>query len=338
MKINVSFSFFGSCYFSEFGGQMALKFLRVDLLKDIEIVPLGDPTATHFVAFDHSSGTLNAFGNRLDRTKRMLLVIEPKAVNPSQYRKKIRNEYAVCIVGSRRHHITDHELFINHAYLPAAMTLVSEMSSPRIGRIGIGILNENKYSFVRGNQYKIRVKAIGELAKAHHLVTVGGKNWNRSKAWQFLRQLEHAYACIKMGGDFEIGNFHWSPRSKYVDYVGRVDSEVGFLSKFEFALVIENDPDYVSEKLFNAIRAQAIPIFIGPPLAEFGLPPEIAIEVSGGKGSVLKAIKHSTLVERFTVIKAGQDFLRNQVETGFWLEETTSVAFTESIMNFLSRS
>lgn len=337
MKVKVSISFFGSCIFSRLGGEMARKFMRLELLDDVDLVPVGDPSATHFVAFDHSARSLKRTQRIVDRTRRMLLIFEPQAVNPSQYRKKNRQDYSLTVVGSRRHLLSPDEVFINHTYLPDSLTLAKEMARRRGDRLGIGILNENKYSFVRGNQYKTRVSAMRRLAKAGFRVTVGGKNWNRNVLWQFTRQLESALACLKMRGEFEVSNFHLTPRSKNLDYVGRVDSEVEFLSKFEFALVVENDPNYVSEKLFNAIRAQAIPIYVGPPLIEFGLPPALAIEVSGFEDSVLKAVEFCTKEEKQLVLKSGREFLNEQLENGSWQEDTSVVQLTRAINDFLRR-
>ena len=53
--------------------------------------------------------------------------------------------------------------------------------------------------------------------------------------------------------------------------------------------MIENSIDYFSEKLFDAIISGVAPIYVGPRLAEMGLPNEIAIECGPSLHEIEKA-------------------------------------------------
>ena len=46
-------------------------------------------------------------------------------------------------------------------------------------------------------------------------------------------------------------------------------------NKFKVALIVENDLNYVSEKFFEAFFSNAIIIYIGGPVQEFGIPPDL---------------------------------------------------------------
>jgi hypothetical protein len=56
---------------------------------------------------------------------------------------------------------------------------------------------------------------------------------------------------------------------KYPEYIGRVDDKFNAFSKYKYALIIENEADYVSEKLFDAIAAGCVPIYVGPNLSRY---------------------------------------------------------------------
>lgn len=336
--IYVAISFFGSCSSTHYGSMMAKKYLDKDFLATLNIVALNDPKATHYISFDHSGEALRAVRRQVPVSRRLLLAFEPKAVNPAQYRSAIRAEYSKTVVGSRRHILSTQDRFINHGYMPSSEVIRAEMAFLRGERKGIGMLNENKYSFVRGNQYRTRVVAARELAAAGLHVTIGGKNWQRSKLWQISKQLESAYACIKLRGALALENFHWAPRDANLTFPGQIPSEIDFLSSFEFSLVIENDPDYISEKLFNAIRARTVPLYVGPPLIEFGLPSDIAIPVSGLRSSFINAIRACSELERKSILAAGERLLQEQLDTGVWLEETTVRHMSAEIGKFLGKS
>jgi hypothetical protein len=42
--------------------------------------------------------------------------------------------------------------------------------------------------------------------------------------------------------------------------------------------VIENSPDYVSEKLFDVLVHGVVPLYVGPPLEEFGIPSSLVVQ------------------------------------------------------------
>ena len=85
----------------------------------------------------------------------------------------------------------------------------------------------------------------------------------------------------------------------------------GILGELENAtLVIENEKTYLSEKLFNALLAGCIPIYIGPELTKFKLPRGIAIEI------------HEPLAE--TILTRTTE-----------LSEESALVMIENIQNFL---
>ena len=56
---------------------------------------------------------------------------------------------------------------------------------------------------------------------------------------------------------------------KYPEYKGEVADKIFTLSQYKYSLIIENEADYISEKLIDAILARTVPIYIGPSLEKF---------------------------------------------------------------------
>jgi len=63
-------------------------------------------------------------------------------------------------------------------------------------------------------------------------------------------------------------------------------------------VVVENSPEYLSEKLFDAFLAATLPIYCGPPLRSYGIPDGLAIQVPGNVDHILLAMQ-SVSEERF---------------------------------------
>ena len=72
-----------------------------------------------------------------------------------------------------------------------------------------------------------------------------------------------------MGSDIDIYGYDpWQGKNKWKDYDnyrGPVDNKMKTLSRYTFALAFENTdyPGYITEKLFHALSAGAVPLYWG---------------------------------------------------------------------------
>ena len=62
------------------------------------------------------------------------------------------------------------------------------------------------------------------------------------------------------------------------NYLGEAVNKVEVMSDYKFALVIENDQSFVSEKLFDALFAGCVPIYVGANLDFLNLPSGLVFE------------------------------------------------------------
>lgn len=133
----------------------------------------------------------------------------------------------------------------------------------------------NKFSAAQGEMYSTRRRAFKALGK--NQLTLYGTNWNKGFIYDAQKWLHSALRTpIKNLSLRSVEGIGF----KYKNYQGSITKKSEVLREFRFALVVENSLDYVSEKLFDAIRSGCIVIYVGPDLNLFDLPENVAIVVS----------------------------------------------------------
>jgi hypothetical protein len=55
--------------------------------------------------------------------------------------------------------------------------------------------------------------------------------------------------------------------------------------------VIENSADFVSEKLFDAVRAGCVVVYVGPNLEKYDLPKDSAIQVAPDPNLIVETVR-----------------------------------------------
>jgi hypothetical protein len=74
------------------------------------------------------------------------------------------------------------------------------------------------------------------------------------------------------------------------NYHGSVNYKPQSIGKYRISLIIENSPNYLSEKLFDALVSQSIAIYVGIDLSKIGLNNEMAIQVNHSSDSIAEEI------------------------------------------------
>lgn len=136
----------------------------------------------------------------------------------------------------------------------------------------IVLINGNKMSFVGGELYSLRRKAIRSLDN----LDLYGTEWDSTvlhRLFIAIRSFIHAVLSLKVPS--LSGITHWFqgyPMSK-----GTVEDKLDTMSKYKYVLVVENSNEYMSEKLMEALFAGCIPIYVGPDPQEYGIPKDLVI-------------------------------------------------------------
>lgn len=140
----------------------------------------------------------------------------------------------------------------------------------------------NKFSVIKGEQYSLRRKILID-PKISKEVDLYGRNWDRSHLWNIFQIFK---SFIKSNGKLISLQSFKDTNPNIQNYLGKVENKVESISNYRISLVIENSADYLSEKLFDALIAQSIVIFVGIDLDKIGLSKEIAIHVDPSSNEI----------------------------------------------------
>ena len=94
-----------------------------------------------------------------------------------------------------------------------------------------------------------------------------------------------------------------------IEHLGVVDDKEGVLLRSQFAVVIENSAGYISEKLFDAVIAGCIPLFVGPELSQFGIPNDVVLRMPLRADAFPEAVQALTEAEADAILTAGRRWL-----------------------------
>jgi hypothetical protein len=175
------------------------------------------------------------------------------------------------------------------------------------------VVNADKWSFVSGQLYWVRAA----ISANNDDVDVYGHGWDRG----FLVRLAHrAFELLRTIGSAVFPNLKGlryvtaTPRN----YKGIAADKIATMSKYKVALVIENSPEVMTEKLFDAWFAGCVPVYVGPPLAPFGIPDSLVIRCDDTSlESINLAITRALEVDREVFSKAVRSFL-DEPSTQSW--------------------
>jgi hypothetical protein len=106
--------------------------------------------------------------------------------------------------------------------------------------------------------------------------------------------------------------------------VGHVEDKIVTGDKYRVAVVIENSPTYVSEKLFDALRSGCVPIYVGPDLADFGIPSGVTIQEMPIARAILGQIRNAPTNALQAYQTRGQEFLASAQCLAAWDEASVA--------------
>lgn len=148
------------------------------------------------------------------------------------------------------------------------------------------ILASNKLSFIKGELYSLR----REVARSHsNIVDLYGYDWNNSLYAKLRKVVGEAWICICLNQKLNLKSIRYF-FSRFRNYKSSVQSKLGPYARNKYALVIENSMELRTEKLYDAVEAGAIPIYVGPDV-EADVPKELFISAKPNLAAVSEAMK-----------------------------------------------
>jgi hypothetical protein len=153
----------------------------------------------------------------------------------------------------------------------------------------IAMVCGNKFSFVPGELYSLRRKLIKCLDKK---IDLYGTGWTEKRIATLIKVVKSAV--------FGLINGRFSPTATSTlmlhtpkNFRGQPKDKLLTLQNYESSLVIENWNRYYTEKLFDALKAGCLPIYVGPPLEKIGIPEGFAIQASSDYSELAEIISRS---------------------------------------------
>lgn len=247
---------------------------------------INDPNFDVLISNSYSKGyDARVKTNKGNKIKKILILWEPKQVNPKLYRK--------CHLESYDHIYTPSKLWINqknsHYFNWPQGACDSKLESEEvwIKRNNKSVLIcGNKFSVIKGELYSLRRSIIQKCSGAD-ILDLGGTGWRQSKKATIVMI---AKSLIKS----RIKNLSFKSlknlRPNLETYIGPLSNKLVTQSEYKISLVVENSSNYISEKLFDALASQNIVIYVGADLSKFNLNRGMVIQTDQNVESIYKTL------------------------------------------------
>lgn len=268
--------------------------------------------------------------------KAFLLRLEPKSVYPKQFEKSIEDLYKLVITPGSVHDFNMSENFVGWPYMlnvNPAKPSQNEFSTDRFKPIvNQGMFDQgeewikrpkvmtmiaaNKVSPILNSNYAVRRFLATQMDSS--ILEIYGGLWKDSILVKLKYRIRTGLANLKSGMVPNAIAIYGSLMNKYENAVGEVDNKFEVIKQSRFSLVIENCDDYVSEKLFDAIVAGSLPIYIGPSLESVGLPSNIALSGYRTAKEIQELLNTISNDDVLTILRGGREFLNGALFKEIW--------------------
>ena len=195
----------------------------------------------------------------------ILILWEPATVVPWQYTNPIIEKFNLVIaMGEAKGSNLETDNWAHHPY-----EFETFLCDEKLRKREAVMINSAKFSANSNSLYGFRRKVSRGLSELDIDYVLIGDNWHMSKFKEFRERVWALRKELLAGNRPNIKEVYSDFFYKYPEYTGRVDDKIDELSKYKYAIVIENEADFVSEKLFDAIAAKCVPIYVGPNLKKY---------------------------------------------------------------------
>lgn len=265
-----------------------------------------------------------------NKRNQVLVLVEPEVVRPDLYRSKVWRKFHAVLPLSR--YRAERLSLKNWFDLPVALPEYQRRNVNRANKWAI--VNEHKFSASNRSQYGLRRDLIKYFEDKRPLdLDLYGVEWNKNKSMELRRRL----FTLRLQG-FSKGlklseNFSdlWH---KYSLVKGHMHENLENLQYYNYSIVIENDLDYISEKVWKSIYAGAVPVYVGPNL---DYDKDLGKVIISSNASLDEIISTIELVEKSDLQKireTGYKFLSDFKISKYSLENCGK-KFIESASNLL---
>ena len=283
----------------------------------------------------------------------VLVLLEPNAVYPMQYSKKVFQKYGLILKPGNTtnfHSIGDflgwpYEVNANPLNPSQDLIPLNEVIAKNI-QSGffefehwknreqfLTMINSNKVSGAGIENYTLRRRFAREIDPL--FISVYGELWNSSYSSKIIHRLQTIFQFLKHRKVPNIrniyGNLHWVYPSAH----GAISDKHKLLQNVQFNLVIENDPNYVSEKLFDSMINGCIPLYLGPSIPNSLVPKECFLEISAEPTGLMTQLGSISSAQINEMLQSIQLFLSSPDFYSIWEKSHVFSNLGEKISEYL---
>jgi hypothetical protein len=240
----------------------------------------------------------------------VLILQEPRAVMPWQYQSRILSKFQLLIPFSPwRSKTLGSPDWVFYPYKFSSPNYSSEVTRD----IWISMINASKFSSGMTSNYGLRREVSKSLIEKGLDFKLYGWGWNSSFQDELRRRAialrDSLIAREKISWSETLSTLFY----RFDAYQGGIAEKSEILRRSELHIIIENDSDYFSEKLFDALTYLAVPIYVGPTFEKY-LPAleKCIIRCEGNADSISKRIECITPAEVELKRAAIRDLMLNK--------------------------
>jgi hypothetical protein len=283
-------------------------------LRAVPITELKDQPAA-LLSFNHHDEALDAARRWGMMSRQLVLALfEPPAVRPDQHKRALWRRYGLVVAPSLSWAASS-----GGAFLPWPQNLdrVRRLHKDDSRGRRSALLNANKWSATGDSLYGLRRQVIHRAQKQGLDLDVYGVGWDRGTIQNIPFAVGAAAVALR---SYRLPVLQELVRgiAGSANWKGVAADKAATLSAYQLSVVIENSATYLSEKLFDALTAGTVPVYVGPSLEAYGIPKDVAVQVTPRAGTVLDAVRDLDMRTIRQVREAGRDFMSDPTTRGRW--------------------
>lgn len=244
-----------------------------------------------YVALDFDSATAREMSRlSIMPQNAVLLRFEPIVVCPLNYSRKASSSFSRIIDIGRKMGNQDSWEFWPQNWPTRESLQRLDKSRVRIQE-RLVLINANKLSLISGELYSFRRDLMHSLP-----VDTFGHHWASKlpvRLKTLLGELKIALSNFLLPQISSI-RLWWA---RHPNIKGPVSDKLKTLEKYQMAVVVENSADYMSEKVFDALFAGCMPIYVGPDPTSFGIPEHLVFRSDSNLASFSAALDRAKTVD-----------------------------------------
>lgn len=284
-------------------------------------------------------------------SKLILLRLEPRAVLPVQYKKRIENKFDLIITPGGQ---VDSEFkFIGWPYKydlnPSKPTVgFTSLKSVIKEAVGEGFFEIEQWSSRKNALVLVAANKVSPTSKSNYgirrhlarnlspqFLYVYGPLWRASMITLIIHRFRVLFYSIGTGYLPNIKEIYGDLLAKYSSFISEPEDKHKVIQEYKYSLVIENSSDYCSEKIFDAMINGSIPIYVGPRIVDKYLPSSLYLWCGGSAQELTALVETFTEKNSADMLKSMKDYLLSDEFSENWQSDKVYKKIAKAIRDLI---